>query len=347
MKALIFKGKGRLEVEEIKKPEIKAGEALLKVKAAAICGTDLRIFNHGHHHIPEGSSRILGHEIAGVIEEVSPSVKTLEPGMPVAVAPNIHCGSCELCSNDETGLCDSTIPFGIRLDGGFAEYMLIPAKAINQGNIIPVKPEVDFAQMALNEPLSCCFNSLEYTEFSLGETILIIGAGPIGIMHTQLANRMGAARVIVSELSDERLEEIKKFGADITVNPAKEDLKEVVLEVTKGRGADVAIVACGVAAAHNQALECLGHRGRLNFFGGLPKDQPMTTINANTVHYKHLKLVGTTRQSISQYRKTLGLIEGKKIDLSPLVTGRFSLDKAEEAFKTAQQGTGLKNLFLM
>ena len=347
MKALVFKGKGRLELEEIKKPEIKEGEALLKVKAAAICGTDLRILNYGHHHIPEGSSRILGHEIAGVIEEVSSSVKTLEPGMTVAVAPNIYCGACDLCNNDQTGLCDSTIPFGIMLDGGFAEYMLIPSKAINQGNIIPIKSGLDFTQIALNEPLSCCFNSLEYTEFSLGMTILIIGAGPIGIMHTLLANKMGAARVIVSEVSDDRLEEIKKFGADVTVNPTKQNLRELVFDVTKGRGADVAIVACGVAAAHNEALECLGHRGRLNFFGGLPKDKPMTTINANTVHYKHLKVVGTTRQSISQYKKTLGLIEGKKIDLGQLITGRFTLDQAEKAFRTAQQGTGLKNVFLM
>jgi len=347
MKAIVYKGNKQIELTDIKRPEIKDGEALLRVKAASICGTDMRIIQHGHHHIPDGSIRILGHEIAGVLEEVSPTVGHLTPGMKVAVAPNIHCGACVHCNSGETGLCENTTPFGITHDGGFAEYMRIPAKAILQGNIVPVKADADLVQAALNEPLSCCYNSLEYTGFSLGKTILIIGAGPIGILHTLLANRMGAVKVIVSEVSDERLAEIKKFGADIVVNPTRKNLKEVVSDATNGKGVDVAIVACGVPAAHSDAIDCLGHRGCMNIFGGLPKDSPLTTINANAIHYKHLKIVGTTRQSIAQYTKTLRLIEGKKIDLRGLITGRFSMDEFATAFQSARDGVGLKNVFVI
>jgi L-iditol 2-dehydrogenase len=331
--------------ETTEDPELKNGEALLRIKAAAICGTDLRIYRHGHHLIPEGTNRILGHEISGVIESVSGDAAGLEPGMPVAVAPNIHCGTCVHCIKGDAHLCEDYSAFGIGIDGGFAEYMVLPAKAVRQGNIVPMKTGTDFAQAALNEPLSCCYNSLEYTQFSLGETILIIGAGPIGIMHTLLANRMGAAKVIVSEISEDRLAEIKKFGADVTVNPEREDLETAVMEETDGRGVDVAIVACPVAAVHNKALACLAPLGRINFFGGLPKDAPMTTINANIVHYNYIKVVGTSRQSMRQYLKTLSLIEAGKIDLGPLVTGSYALDDAVEAFGAAQRAEGLKHVF--
>lgn len=236
--------------------------------------------------------------------------------------------------------------FGIGIDGGFAEYMLLPAKAIAHGNIIPVKDGTDFDQFALNEPLSCCYNGLEYAEFSAGDTLLIIGAGPIGIMHTLLANLMGASKVIVSEMSDERLEQVKQFGADVAVNPTRQNLKKIIMGETDGRGVDVAITACPVSQAHNQALECLAPLGRINFFGGLPKDRPMTTINANLLHYNYLKIVGTSRQSIKQYMTTLRLIEKKKIDLSPLISGRFTLNDADGAFQVSQNKTGLKQLFV-
>ena len=347
MKAIVYKGIENISAETIRDPEIKSGEALLRVKAAAICGTDLRVIQHGHHRIPDGTRRILGHEIAGVVEAVSSNVSGLQTGMPVAIAPNIHCGNCMHCIQGHTHLCENYMAFGIGIDGGFAEYMVLPSKAIKQGNIVPMKAGTDYAQAALTEPLSCCLNSLEYTEFSLGETLLIIGAGPIGIMHTLLANCMGAAKVIVSEISDDRLTEVKKFGADVTVNPTKQELKKTVLEETNGRGADVAIVACPVASAHNQALECLAPLGRMNFFGGLPKDNPMTTIDANRVHYNYLKILGTSRQSIRQYMKTLRLIEAQKIDLKPLITETFGLDEAANAFQKSGSADGLKNVFVL
>jgi len=344
MKALVYRD-GQIRLEEASRPVLREGEALLRVKAAAICGTDLRIISHGHHLIPPGQPRILGHEVAGVIEESTPEAAHLAPGTPVAVAPNIHCGRCAQCLDGQTLLCLDYQALGIGLDGGFAELMRLPAQAVRQGNVIPLKTGADLGQAALNEPLSCCFNSLQYTELSLGESILIVGAGPIGVMHLLLAQKMGAALTMVSEISDRRLAEVERFGPDLTINPARENLKRKVLEATGGRGTDVAIVACPVAEAHNQALECLAPRGRLNFFGGLPQDRPLTTIDANRVHYNHLKIVGTTRQSLTQYRKTLKLVASGKLDLSGLITGRFSLEEAQEAFETARSGRGLKNIF--
>ena len=130
MKAIVYEGKGQIVVKDLKRPEIKSGEALLKVKAAAICGTDIRIIHHGHHLIPEGTSRVLGHEVSGVIEQVASKGPHLIPGMSVAVAPNIHCGTCSHCVGGYTYLCENYIAFGIGIDGGFAEYMVLPEKSI-------------------------------------------------------------------------------------------------------------------------------------------------------------------------------------------------------------------------
>ena len=346
MKAIVYRG-NEIAVKDIKRPRISSGEALLKVKAAAICGTDIRIISHGHPLIPEGTARILGHEISGVIEEVTADVKNLKPGMSVAVAPNIHCGNCAQCIKGNTHMCENYVAFGIGIDGGFAEYMRLPTNAIKQGNIIPIKEGTAYEQVALNEPLSCCYNSLTYTGFSLGETILIVGAGPIGIMHTILANKMGASKVIVSEISDGRRQEIATFGADVVIDPASQELREVVMEKTDGRGADVAVIACPITSVHNEVLECLAPGGRMNIFGGLPKDDAMTTMSANLIHYNNLKVVGTTRQSISQYVRTLRLIEGRKIDIAGLITGCFDLDEAEPAFRISRDGEGLKNVFVL
>lgn len=333
MKAAVFYGIDDLRIEDVPRPEPGPGEALLKVGAVGICGTDLRILSNGHHRIRAGARRILGHELAGEVVTVGEGVLGLVPGMRVAVAPNIGCGVCAECVSGWTNLCEDYKAFGISLDGGFAEYMLITADAIRQGNVMRLPQEISFEVAALAEPLSCCLNGQEAVAVGPGDVVLIIGGGPIGIMHLLLARLAGARHVIVSEITPSRLEQSRKHGADTAINPREKDLREVILQATGGRGADVVIVAAASPEAQAQGIELAARRGRINFFGGLPKDRPSVTLNTNLIHYRQLLVTGTTGSNVRQYRTVIDMQAAGRIHLGSLISTRLRLDHIAEGFE--------------
>jgi threonine dehydrogenase-like Zn-dependent dehydrogenase len=269
MLAAVYHGPHDIRLEEVPLPQPGPGEAVMRVRAASICATDLRIFNHGHFKIPEGAVCILGHEVAGEIVAVGEQVTYLTPGMRVAVVPNVGCGVCWECVRGNNNLCPDYDAFGITLDGGFAEYMLITVPAMQQGNMVEIPDNLSFEEAALNEPLSCCYNAQQACRLAPGETMVIMGAGPMGLMNLLLARYSGAGQVIVSEVQENRAHQAAEFGADLVVDPNKRDLKEAVLKATGGRGAGVIIVAVGSAALQGQAVELAARRGRVNFFAGL------------------------------------------------------------------------------
>lgn len=344
MLAAVYHGPGDIRVEEVERPSIGEEEALLRVRAASICGTDLRIYSSGHFKIPSGTSRILGHEFAGEVAAVGSMVKSFTPGMRIAIAPNIGCGVCEQCIQGHNHLCPTYEAFGISLDGAFSEYMLIPKEAIHQGNIVPLPEGVSFEEAALNEPFSCCYNGSRACQIEPGDSVLIVGAGPIGIMHLFLASLSGAPRIIISEMIEERLAKALELGADLAINPEKEDLPAAIGEATDGRGVDVIIVAAPSPAAQEQALDLAAPQGRINFFGGLPQGREFINFNSNRVHYKQLMVTGTTGSSNYQYRKSMEIIGSGKIDLSPLISARFPLSKVKEAFTLAASKKAMKVL---
>jgi len=344
MLAAVYYDVGDMRVEEVPRPTISDEEALLRVRAASICGTDLRIYSSGHFKIPPGTSRILGHEFAGEVATVGSMVKSLTPGMRIALAPNIGCGACEQCIQGHNHLCPTYEAFGISLDGAFSEYMLIPKEAIHQGNIVLLPEGVSFEEAALNEPFSCCYNGSRACRIEPGDSVLIVGAGPIGIMHLFLASLSGASKVIISEMIEERLTKASELGADLVINPEKEDLAAAIREATDGRGVDVIIVAASSPAAQEQALELAAPQGRINFFGGLPQGREFINFNSNRVHYKQLVVTGTTGSSNYQYRKSMEIIASRRVDLSPLISARFPLSKVEEAFTVAASKKAMKVL---
>ena len=181
-----------IRLEEIPVPVPQAGEILLKVKAAAVCGTDVRMIKNGAAGIDENHPRILGHEIAGIIEKTGDGVTGYEKGMRVSVAPNMGCGICDMCVSGNSHLCPDYKALGINLDGGFAEYCIIPAQAVKSGNVCILEEGVTFDDGAVNEPLSCVCNGFERADIRPGDRVLVIGAGPIGIMHCALALMAGA-----------------------------------------------------------------------------------------------------------------------------------------------------------
>jgi L-iditol 2-dehydrogenase len=342
MLAAVYHGPEDIRLEQVPIPGIGPAEALLRVSSTGICGTDLRIFHGAHRKYPPGTRRIPGHEVVGQIAAVGRDVRGLEAGQPAFLAPNMGCGHCRQCVSGNNNLCADYAAPGITFDGSFAEYMRIPAAALQQGNLMPLPEGIDPAAAAMIEPFACVLRGQAALHIQPGESVLIVGAGPIGLMHLLLARLRGAGQVIVSELAPDRLEQAKSFGADLTVNPAETDLQAAVLEATHGLGADAAIVAAPAHRAQEMIIDLLAIQGRVNFFGGLPKERPLIQLNANQVHYKELQVTGTTACSTDDCRKALEIVQSGKLDLSRVVGRRFPLERVREALEAAENGRTLK-----
>ncbi|PKM96308.1 MAG: alcohol dehydrogenase [Firmicutes bacterium HGW-Firmicutes-1] len=347
MKAAVYYGIGDIRPEEIEKPKISKDEILIKVKACAICGTDIRIYKFGHFKIPKGVKRILGHEISGEIVEVGSDVKDYTIGQRVVIPPNVGCGKCEMCKQGFNQLCANYEAFGISWDGGFAEYMKVPGHAIKVGNVMLIPENLSYDEAALCEPLSCCYNSYKALNTKPGDTVVIIGAGPIGVLHAMINKIAGATKIIMVDIIDSRLAEVEAMGvADLLVNSMKTDLKEVMNKETKGLGADVVITANSVPAIQQLALEIAAVHGRISFFGGMPKGKEEVTLNTNLIHYKELIVLGTTGSSLQDVVHSIYIAASDRMDLKPIVTKKFTIDECNAAFEYAASGEGLKALIV-
>jgi len=344
MKAAFFYKIGDLRVEDTEIPKIGEDELLVKIKACAVCGTDLRIYNHGHFKIPQDTRRVLGHEIAGEIVEAGKLVGGYSVGMRVAIPPNVGCGRCDMCIQGLNQMCPDYEAFGISMDGGFQEYMRVPASAIGAGNVFRIPANVSFEEAALAEPLSCCYHSYQALKTEPGDVLLDIGAGPIGALHVMINRLAGASKIIVADISEKRLEIIKDLGPDIVINSSEEDLSERVQNETNRKGADIVIVACSVPSLQAQALELAAPCGRINFFGGLPKPKENVLLNTNLIHYKELHVLGTTGSSNVDYHNTIHILASRRINVKPLISERFSIEETPKAFEYAASGKGMKVL---
>jgi L-iditol 2-dehydrogenase len=342
MLAAVYHGPNDIRVEEVPLPQISINEMLIKVQSASICGTDLRIFHGNHRMYGRGTIRIPGHEVVGTIDSLGYSVNGFSVGERVFIAPNMGCGHCSHCVSGNNNLCTTYDAIGVTIDGGFAEYMRVPANSIQQGNVIRISEEVDPAVAALMEPFACVLRGQNALHIKPGDVVLIIGAGPIGVMHMKLAKMRGAGRVIVSEPMKDRAEQVKLLGADLVVNPLDENLEAVLLRESAGKGADVIIVAAPVHAAQESALTLAAVGGRINFFGGLPKDRPTINFDSNLVHYKELIVTGTTACSTHDCWQAAQIVNAGLIDLAPLVSQRFPLKDAVAAFAAAEDRKSLK-----
>jgi L-iditol 2-dehydrogenase len=342
MKAVRLFGANDLRVVDVPVPEIGGGEILVRVRAALICGTDVRMHKNGAKQSPV----TLGHELAGVVEAIGREVRAYRPGMRVAIAPNYGCGVCDQCVAGQSQNCSDLRAIGIHDDGGFAEYARIPAPAVIQGNVTPIDERVGFAEAAIAEPLSCVYNSFERTRFKPGESVIVVGAGPIGLLHAKLYALAGAGLVMMSDVNAERLAACAKEDPRFVAVPS-EGSKEKVMELTRGAGADVVVVAASVPAVQQLSFGLVALNGRVIFFGGLPAGKEIVGLDTNVIHYKQITVTGTSRQSLAQYRACLGLISRGLIDVRSVITKTWKLDEASEAFAAAARGEGLKSGFTM
>jgi L-iditol 2-dehydrogenase len=342
MMAAVYHGPGDLRVEERSVPDIGPDEVLVRVATASICGTDLRILHGKHRKYPPGTIRIPGHEVVGEVMQVGANAEGLQVGQRMFIAPNAGCGHCRQCVSGNNNLCANYEAVGVTLDGAFAEYMRVPASAVLQGNLIPVGAGIDSAAAALIEPFACVLRGQNAVNVRVGDVVLVVGAGPIGMMHMMLAQLRGASRVILSELIPERLAQAGRIGADRVVDSRHEDLAAVVAEETNGNGADAVIIAAPAPQAQEAALNLAATGGRINYFGGLPKDRPSITFDSNLVHYKELVVTGTTACSTNDCWQAAAIVNSGRIDLSKLISARYPLDEALDAFAAAEDRKSLK-----
>jgi L-iditol 2-dehydrogenase len=342
MQAAALYGKQDLRIGEVDVPQIDDGEILLQVKGAFVCGTDVRMYHNGYQGVSEATPLVLGHEGSGVVVRVGSQVKNYNEGMRVAVAPNIGCGICDYCVSGNTHLCWQYNALGIHMPGFFAKYIKIPENFVRQGNVVEIPDSLSFEEAALAEPLACVFNAFEKSRMRPGEIVLIIGAGPIGLMHAKMAQTAGVEKIIINDLSRERLDLCRQLDSSfITVE--SENLKENIDGLTEGRGVDVCITACPAPQAQQIALELAAINGRIIFFGGLPPDTAHVSLNTNLIHYKQLEVTGTTRQSLIQYRRTLRLVACGRINIGDLISSRTALKDIQSALDNISQARSLKS----
>jgi len=340
MRALVYDD-GALGLEQRPDPEPGTGDVVVKVLACGICGTDLRIAKGAHRKYPAGTRRVPGHEIAGQVEAVGDGVADVNVGETVFVAPNLACGHCHACRAGHRSLCENAEALGITLDGGFAERVLVPAASVRQGNVMATAAGTDPGALSVVEPLACVLRGQRAVGLREGDSILICGGGPIGLLHAMLAAAAGAGPILVSEPQAVRRAEAETFGA-VGIDPTAEDLAARVREHTDGAGVDVVITAVPVPAVQEGALELAAIGGRINFFGGLPAGGSRISIDSNVVHYKELSITGTTANDESDCAEALALFTDGSLALDRLVSARFPLERAEEAFAAAGGGGELK-----
>ncbi|MCM8814882.1 MAG: zinc-dependent dehydrogenase [Candidatus Omnitrophica bacterium] len=338
-KAAVLKDIENLEILERDIPSPKKGEILLKVKSCAICGTDIKVFHHGHKHIV--FPRVTGHELSGIIEKVGTDVEQYIEGDRVAVAPAIPCGQCYYCRKGWQSMCDNLKAIGYHFDGGFAEYMIVPEIAIRNGCVNKIPESVNFDQASLAEPLACVINGQQLSRVEVGDTVLILGAGPIGCLHAELAKNTGATKVILADVVQQRID-MAAFTGAITVNSKEKDLKKFVAEITDGRMADRVIVAVGSAEAQEQSLELVAKRGSINFFGGLPKESPFARLNTNVLHYGESFITGTHGSTPLHNQMALELIASGRIKINNYISKKMKLDQVLEGLREAEERKVMK-----
>lgn len=344
MLAAVFEGPKQVSVRPVELPHTESGDLLVRVGAAAMCGTDIRIYL-GQKTKGVRTPSILGHEIAGEVVELGSDVVDWQVGDRIAIAPVIACGKCYYCQHELNNLCSNRTALGYEYDGGFAQYVRIPASAIDAGNLFRVPDHVSFTEASLAEPLSCCINGQENLGILPGEDVLIVGMGPIGIMHLQLVKAIEGTRVFASEIDANRRQMASRFGADLAFDPNSVDVQEFVAEHTNNIGVDKIIMTAGIPTIVNDLLSCLRKRGGLNLFAGFPV-RSESTIDPNFVHYNEIRISGASASTPRQFRRALVAIAEGKVRVGALATAEFPLIEFHQALEHDMSRVGLKTFII-
>lgn len=341
MKSAFLIGPKKFELRDVPEPKVPSDGLVPKVIACGVCGSDLRRWNEGPP--PDVDGVVLGHEASGVVLAAGQNVTQYAVGDRLAIAPDVHCGRCYYCQRGLYNLCDHIYFVGVTPGhpGGFAEKMVLTGDVLANGIVHKMPAGLTFVEGALAEPCCSVLALHEKIHTGLGQTIVVMGAGPIGCLHVVVAKARGAS-VIVSEPGQARRKMVQRFQPDAVVDPSTEDLAARVSELTGGVGADVVICANPVAQTQTQAVEIVRKAGSVVLFGGLPKTSPMVSLNANRIHYGEIQVLGAFSYRPVIHELALDTLARKVIRADLLITHEFSLDRINEAFQTAAGGESLK-----
>lgn len=338
MKAAVLYGPSDVRLEEIPIPEINENEVLVNIKSALTCGTDRKVYLRGGHPTMIKPPSTFGHEFSGIIAKVGKNVEErFKEGMRVVAANSAPCGECFWCKNGKFSSCEDIL----YINGAYAEYIKIPERIVKM-NLLEIPDNVSFKEASLTEPLACVVHGVEESNIKLGDTVVINGAGPIGLMFIRLAKLKGA-RVISTDLKDERLNQAKKIGADELINGSNvSDLVEEVRNKTKDKkGVDVAIEAAGVPELWEKTINMVRKEGLVNLFGGCAPGTKIT-IDTKTFHYNEVTIKGVYHHTPYYVEKALDLISQKVVGADILISHEFPLTKIHEVLKMLVSNEGIK-----
>jgi L-iditol 2-dehydrogenase len=332
MKAALMRSPGVLDVDEVDDPVLPKGGVLLKVKACAVCGTDIKMLDAGHRDLTY--PRIPGHEATGEVLETDSDL--VSEGDMVQVWPGESCGSCAQCRSGNDHLCARVKIMGFNTDGGMAEMMAVA----DPSRLVPIR-NADPVLMTLAEPLACCVNAQEKLRVGEGDSVLILGGGPMGCLNAYLAKRRGASSVLLSEPVLERLEHVPKGLFDQVSQPKGDELAEMVRLGTDGRGADVIIPCTPNVRLDSNVFKMMAPGGRLCVFSGPRREDSLMPVDLRDMHYRELTVVGSYGNASRHCREAVGILR-QAADLSWMFTGKYRLEEVRKAFGHASGRTGQK-----
>jgi L-iditol 2-dehydrogenase len=340
MKAIVYHNAGDLRIEDLPIPDNNSQEMLVKIDACAVCGTDLKSYKHGNPRIKPPS--VIGHEFTGLIDKIGVKVRGFSVGERIVMATSVSCGKCYYCRQGWNNLCLKIAPMGFHYPGGMAEYTVIPSLALENGHVIKVPTSVDANHASLAEPLSCAINAVDNCDLQKGNTVVVLGAGPMGLMNVCVARNLGASKIILSEVSDKRLQQASNFNIDVLVNPQKENLEQIVKTHTNNLGADIVIVTAPAIPPQEMAINLVRKRGTVCLFSSLPVGNEKISLNSRIVHYGEIRLVGTSDSAPRHVQQAVDLIHNGKIPAQKLVSHILKLGEFEKAFKFMESGEALR-----
>ncbi|MBB5263127.1 L-iditol 2-dehydrogenase [Catenibacillus scindens] len=339
MKAALMYGPNDVRVEMVDKPECPKDGLILKIMAVGLCGSDIR-------NLTSDSRKgdypfIYGHEIVGVVDEIGPDETKYKVGDRLFLFPGTYCMECDECISGHSENCGNEHVAKLAGTGGFAQFVAVSGEKIKYGGIYEIPEGVSYDAASLGEPLTSVFACEENIGVGYNDTVVIIGAGPIGCFMTQLAKIRGAQKVIMIDINDTRLAMVKKFGADEVINSAKVDPIEAVRKLTDGKGADKVISANPSNSAQAQSIFMARKGGIVVFFGGVPKGS-LTELDTNYIHYNNLWIKGHFGASYSQSKRAFQLAISDTFPTESFITHRLPLDKINEGIELTRTGEAIK-----
>jgi L-iditol 2-dehydrogenase len=334
MKAQVFRGVNQLSYEDVPLPEIGADEVLVQVRVVGLCQSDIKKIRYPLYEPP----RIFGHETAGEITAVGPEVKNWQVGQRVVVLHHIPCMHCAYCLNDNFSMCDvyknvTTTAGFAPSGGGFAEYVKVPGHIVRQGGLIAIPDDVTYEQASFVEPTNCCLKAVKKAQIEPGQTILITGAGPIGLMFIMLVKYFGG-RAIATDLLPSRLEKARSVGAEAAFDARDPDLSAKIHSLTQGMGVDTSLIAVPSDKAFFQALDCTRKGGKILFFAEFP-DEVEIPLNPNILYRREIDLMGSYSSSYRVQALAADIVFNQRIDVDALVSDRYPLKDLAAAVERA------------